>query len=197
MNAKNLAVNRRLELYAVTYFIAAYRRKFPTWPTLVGMPEPPEPDFIVRFGTCALGVEVAHLFGSERDARRLLGRVRTNEVTPEAQLQHTQVPLDVRVPAELSRILSQKGRKTYPRPTWLVIRNAYPMWDRADFEMYPDALAVPDTHAFEQIWLVCDRNAASGMIRLFPAPGANARPTSTHAQAEQQRGADAQEDARG
>jgi hypothetical protein len=162
-----------------------YRRMFPVWPTLLDMPEPPEPDFVVRFGTRALGVEVAHLFGSERDARLLLGSARANEVSPEARLRHAEVPLDIRVPVELSRILSQKRCKTYPRPTWLVIRNAYPLWDRADFEMYPGALAVPDTHSFEEIWLFSDRNAASGMIRLFPTLGTNPKAIDTAVRAEQ------------
>ncbi len=173
IKAKQLDEKRRLELYAVIYFIAAYRRLFPGWPTLIEMPAPPEPDFIVRLGAGQVGVEVAHLFGSERDARLRLGRAQADESTREAQLQHSLVPLNVRVPIELNRILWQKAAKAYPRPTWLVIRNAYPLWERCDFEMYPAALVVPTTHAFEQIWLLCDRNGASGMIRLFPSvPGA-------------------------
>lgn len=129
---------------------------------------PPEPDFVVQLGIEQLGIEIAHLFGSERDARLLLGRARPDESTPEARLEHAQVPLDVRVPTELNRILWQKSKKTYPRQTWLIIRNAYPLWNRSDFEMYPTALDVPGGHPFMQIWLLCDKQAASGMIRLFP-----------------------------
>ncbi len=167
IKAKQLDEKRRFELYAAIYFIAAYRRLFPVWPTLVEMPAPPEPDFIIRLATRHVGVEVAHLFGSDRDARLLLGRARPVESAREARVEHSLVPLTVRVPVELNRILSQKARKTYPRPTWLVIRNAYPLWGRPDFEMHPGVLVVPTAHPFEQIWLLCDRDGASGMIRLF------------------------------
>lgn len=38
INAKQLDPKHRLELYAVIYFIAGYRRLFPEWPTLIEMP---------------------------------------------------------------------------------------------------------------------------------------------------------------
>lgn len=169
LHVKKLNASQRLEIYAMIYFIATYRRLFERWPTLVDMPKPPEPDFIIRLDAHEVGVEVAHLYGSERDARLLLGRSQQEESTFQARVEHAMVPLDVRVPSELNRILSQKATKMYPRSTWLIIRNAYPLWERADFEMYPEALAVPREHPFEQIWLLCDRQGASGMIRLFPA----------------------------
>src|SRR5438105_4561519 len=112
------------------------------------MPAPPEPDFIFNLDTSCLGLEVAHLFGSERDARRLLGRAWATETTREAEVEHAMMPLNVRVPSELSRILAQKAGKTYPRPTWLLVCNAYPLWDRADFQMYPEVLNVPSSHPF-------------------------------------------------
>ncbi len=175
INAKQLDVNRRLEIYAAIYFIATYRRLFGGWPTLVGTPKPPEPDFIIRLDGCEVGVEVAHLYGSERDARLVLGRNRPEESTFQARVEHAMVPLNVRVPVELNRILSQKATKAYPRSTWLVIRNAYPLWERADFEMYPEALVIPRQHPFEEIWLLCDRQGTSGMLRLFPVEGLSGR----------------------
>jgi hypothetical protein len=172
IKTKQLDVNRRLEIYAVINFIAAYRRLFGGWPTLVDMPKPPEPDFIIKLDARELGVEVAHLYGSERDARLLLGHSRPEESTHQARVEHAMVDLNIRVPVELNRILSQKATKAYPRSTWLVIRNAYPLWKKADFEMYPETLTIPREHPFEQIWLLCDHQATSGMLRLFPLEGA-------------------------
>jgi len=166
---KQLNVNRRLEIYAVIYLIATYRRLFERWPTLVDMPEPPEPDFIMRLDARDVGVEIAHLYGSERDARLLLNRPRPKELISSARLGHAVVPLSDRVPVELNRILSQKATKMYPRNTWLVIRNAYPLWKKADFEMYPETLTLPREHPFEQIWILCDHQGISGMLRLFPS----------------------------
>ena len=168
INAKQLDVNRRLEMYAVIDFIATYRRLFGGWPTLVDMPKPPEPDFIIQLDAREMGVEVAHLYGSERDARLLLGRSRPEESTIQARVEHAMIPLNIRVPVELNRILSQKATKAYPRRTWLVIRNAYPLWKKADFEMYPEILTIPREHPFEQIWLLCNQQGTSGMLRLFP-----------------------------
>ena|SRR5688572_3643750 len=168
INAKQLDINRRLEIYAIIYFIATYRRLFQGWPTLVDMPTPPEPDFIIRLDTREVGVEVAHLYGSERDARLLLARSRPEESISQARVEHAMTPLNVRVPVELNRILSQKATKAYPRSTWLVIRNAFPLWDKADFKMYPEALTMPPEHPFEQIWLLCDYQGTSGLLRLFP-----------------------------
>jgi len=169
INAKQLDANRRRELEAVTYFIATYQRLFSARLALVDMPKPPEPDFIVRLGAREIGVEVAHLYGSERDARLLFGRSQPEESTLQARVEHAMVPLNVRVPEELNRILSQKATKTYPRDTWLVIRNVYPLWERTDFEMYPEALAILREHPFEQIWLLCDEHGTSGMLQLFPS----------------------------
>src|SRR5262249_49616405 len=119
IKTKQLDENRRLEIYAVINFIAAYRRLFGGWPPLVDMPKPPEPDFIIQLDARELGVEVAHLYGSERDARLLKGHSRPKESTHRARVEHAMVPLYVRVPSELNRILSQKATKAYPRRTWL------------------------------------------------------------------------------
>lgn len=168
INAKQLDVNRRFEIYAVIDFIATYRRLFGEWPTLVDMPKPPEPDFIIKLDTREVGVEVAHLYGSERDARLLLGHSRPEEATLQARVEHAKVPINIRVSVELNRILSQKATKAYPRSTWLLIRNAYPLWEKADFEMYSETLTIPRKHPFEQIWLLCHQQSTSGMLRLFP-----------------------------
>ncbi len=170
INAEHLNENRRRELEAATYFITTYHRLFGVQLTLVDMPRPPEPDFIIQVGSREIGVEVAHLYGSERDARLRSGLSQPEESTLKARVQHAMVPLNVRVPQELNRILSQKATKAYPRNTWLVIRNMYPLWERTDFEEYPEALAVPRAHPFEQIWLLCDEHGTSGMLQLFPFP---------------------------
>jgi hypothetical protein len=50
----------------------------------------------------------------------------------------------------------------------VVIRNAYPLWEKPDFELYLEALTIFQEHPFEQIWLLCDQVGRSGMLRLFP-----------------------------
>lgn len=167
---KQLNESRRLEVYAVIAFIAAFRREFrPCWITLVDMPKPPEPDFICRTNGELVGIEVAHLYGSERDARLRLGRSQTAETTLTAQVKHALQPLTVRIPYDLNAILSDKASKKYPRRTWLVIRNAHPVWGRTDFEQYlSGSVQIPPSHPFDQMWLLCDSTASSGMLRLFP-----------------------------
>jgi len=168
IHANKLDVNRRLEISAVIEFIASYRRLFGGWPTLVDMPKPPEPDFIIKLDSREVGIEVAHLYGSERDARLLLGHSRPEESALQARVAHAMIPLNIRVPFELNRILSQKATKAYPRSTWLLIRNAYPLWEKADFEMCRETITIPRDHPFEQIWLLCHQQSTSGMLRLFP-----------------------------
>jgi len=159
---------RRLEIYALVRFIAAYRRQAGRWITLVEMPPPPEPDFICRVDESRLvGVEVAHVCGSERDARMVLGRAQPEERTDAAHVQHALVPLSDRIPADIARILRQKCERLYPRPCWLVIRNAYPLWASDDFIRYALPWNPIGAVPFEQVWLIADWAGSSGLLQLY------------------------------
>ena len=166
LSAHTLPEKRRLELYAAIYFIAAYRRHTAEWMTLIDIAEPPEPDFVIRRRGTSLGLEIAHLFGSERDARALLARPQEAELDHEARIQHAMVPLSDRLPADLGRILAQKATKMYARPTLLMVRNAYPLWGRQGFLDVFDRIPIPKSHPFEEIWLLCDDTGRSGLLRL-------------------------------
>lgn len=165
---ESLPEGRCLEMSALLRFICAYRRQVDGFITPIEMPLPPEPDFICRVGDSRLvGVEIAHLYGSERDARMTLGRAQPDERTDAVRVQHARVPLSDRIPADLDRILLQKCERVYPRTCWLVIRNAYPLWTSDDFVRYALPWEPRGTVPFEQVWLIADRDGSSGLLQLY------------------------------
>lgn len=80
---------------------------------------------------------------------------------------HSFIPLNERVISELNFILEGKAQKRYGSRTWLLIRNAYPIWYKEDFELYKSNILLPDKHSFEEIWLLCDRDGSSGILQLY------------------------------
>jgi hypothetical protein len=165
---RSLPETRRLEVDAAIYFIAAQRRLMSRWLTVVDMPSPPEPDFLVRLGRDLVGLEVAHIFGSERDARLLLGRSQAHEQTREARLDHSTMPVNVRLREDLARVLNKKASKRYPRPTLLALRNTHPVWGGEACLDQVRGLVIPSGHRFSEIWLVCDPWGKSGLLQLYP-----------------------------
>ena len=168
MNVKNLDERRQLEVWAVIYFIRELRRRYRRWLRLRDFASPPDPDFYCLLNGERIGIEVAHLYGSQRDARMRLGRERVEEQTKEQRLAHSRVPLNVRVLTDLNRIIADKAEKSYGGKTWLLIRNAFPPWTRDDFEQYISEILIPEDHSFSEIWLLCDSYGSSGILRLFP-----------------------------
>ena len=84
----------------------------------------------------------------------------------EHRVKHSMVPLNDRIPIDLNNILHSKVQKNYPGTTWLLIRNAYPLWDLNDFQAYIDQVKIPKCHHFENIWLLCDQKGLSGAIKI-------------------------------
>jgi len=168
MSVKNLDERRRLEAYAVIYFIHELRRRYRRWLILRDFASPPDPDCYCLLNGERIGVEVAHLYGSQRDARKRLGKERAEEQTKEEGSADSGVPLNVRILPELNRIIADKAKKCYGGKTWLLIRNAFPPWTRDDFEQYISEISIPEDHSFNEIWLLCDRDGSSGILRLFP-----------------------------
>ena len=142
-NVKNLDTKRNLEIYAAIYFIIALRRYYKRWLKLKNFADPPEPDIYCQLNDTLIGLEVTHLYGSGRDARMLFGRSKDIEKTQEHRISHSLVPLNDRIPADLNRLLNEKATKKYSCTTWLLIRNAYPLWNRDDFENYISDIVVP------------------------------------------------------
>lgn len=129
---------------------------------------PQAPDISTTLAGQNLDIEIAHLYGSEAEAMLVLGR----ELKPEtrAELQAL-VHLDPghRLLQALSHILLAKAGKRYQsKRVWLVIRNANPLWQRAEVLAQLPQLPMPPQHPFEQIWLVADMAGLSGLVALYP-----------------------------
>jgi hypothetical protein len=156
----------RLEVYAVIYLLRYLRKNLQSKVRLKKLASPPYPDIICEIDGREIGIEVAHLYGSQRDARQTFGRSKPIENTMEHRVKHSMVPLNDRIPIDLNNILHSKAQKNYPGTTWLLIRNAYPLWDLNDFQAYIDQVKIPKCHHFGNIWLLCDQKGLSGAIKL-------------------------------
>jgi hypothetical protein len=134
---------------------------------LVTLLSPPNPDARCTLGGNDIFVEVAHIYGTQPDARLILGRTGYAAPSREEQLQSSLVPLNYRVISALNTVLAQKAQKTYASsPVWLVVRNGFPLWCDADFERNRHEISVPKSHPFAEIWLVCGPRSDFGLIRL-------------------------------
>jgi hypothetical protein len=128
---------------------------------------PPEPDGWCSFDGQPLHVEVGHFYGTAADAKQLLGRQGKSAATLEEQRLSDLVPIDIRLLTPLNRLLADKATKSYHAPrVWLLVRSAFPLWDRDDFLAHQAAIAIPDAHPFEQIWLLCGPRSSFGVLRL-------------------------------
>ena len=166
-NIKTQSVKIRLEVYAVIYFLRYLRKNLQSKAKLKKLASPPYPDIICEIDGREIGIEVAHLYGSQRDARQTFDRSRPIENTMEHRVKHSMVPLNARIPNDLNNILHSKAQKNYPGTTWLLIRNAYPLWEMKDFETHIDQVIIPKCHHFENIWLLCDQKGLSGAINFY------------------------------
>lgn len=128
---------------------------------------PPEPDGFCSLDGQPLHVEVGHFYGTQSDAKQLLGRKGKSAPTSEEQLLSSLVPLDARLLTPLNRLLADKATKTYQSSrVWLLIRSAFPLWSQDDFKEYQADIAIPTAHPFEQIWLLCGPRSSFGLLRL-------------------------------
>lgn len=128
---------------------------------------PPEPDGFCSLDGQPLHVEVGHFYGTQSDAKQLLGRKGKFAATSKEQLQSSLAPLNMRLLMPLNRLLAGKAAKTYKsQRVWLVIRSASPLWSLDDFKTYQADIIIPKTHPFEQIWLLCGPRSFFGVFRL-------------------------------
>lgn len=146
-----------------------------SWERRVGVPirhiwhnRPTKPDVSCFLDGQRLDLEIAHLYGAEVEAMAILGR----ELTPATHQALAELePSDAnsRLMQTLNRMLATKATKTYnSQRVWLVIRNANPAWSRSEIEPLQHHIEVPSQHPFEQIWIVADMTASSGIVRLHP-----------------------------
>nr|WP_241737564.1 hypothetical protein [Neptunicella marina] len=131
--------------------------------------KPSKPDASCLLDGKKLDLEIAHLYGSEKEAMKILGR-ELSRATREAlrELECSCTP-DKRLLTALNRILLNKSKKHYhTKRVWLVLRNAHPAWDAGQIMAQREFIEIPITHPFEQIWIVADWRAKSGILRLYP-----------------------------
>ena len=72
---------------------------------------PPMPDALCFLDGEPVHVEIAHFYGTESDARLLLGRIGKSAPTPRERRESAMVPLDNRLLVPLNRLLRQKPDK--------------------------------------------------------------------------------------
>lgn len=158
----------RLETGAISQFVEAFCSKSEK-DTLqfVELRKPPEPDGYCLLEGQPLYIEVGHSYGTQSDVKRLLGRTGKSAPTEDQELWARMTPLDRRLLMPLNTLLAKKARKTYSASrVWLLIRSASPLWDRYDFEQHLNSIVVPESHPFEQIWLLCGQRSLDGTIRI-------------------------------
>lgn len=133
--------------------------------------EPPQPDALCTLEAEKIFIEVAHIYGTEADARYLLGREGRTAPTKRERLTSRSIPLNARLLGPLNYILAQKAEKQYEaQPVWLLIRVALPMWTEEDFQENKSDILVPENHPFQEIWLLCGPDERLGMIQLYGEP---------------------------
>lgn len=130
---------------------------------------PNRPDVSCELEGARLDLEIAHLYGSEQEAMKILGRSLSDKTRAELRQQACCSDVHQRLLNALNRILMNKAQKLYDsKRAWLVIRNAHPAWTAEKIMSLQHQINVPFSHPFEQIWMVADFAGESGIVQIFP-----------------------------
>jgi hypothetical protein len=157
-----------LEHQAAKLFMRLYQHKFGVKMRHIWHNEPAKPDVSCYLEQQKLDLEIAHLYGSEAEAMKILGR-ELKGGTLEALQSLEQWPVAERLLQALDKLIINKAQKSYDSDkVWLVIRNAHPDWHAQELEQTPHLLQIPPKHPFEQIWLVADMTGQAGLVPLYP-----------------------------
>lgn len=157
---------QQLEHDAAKLFLRCYEQQTGIHMRHIWHNEPNRPDVSCYQGSEKLDIEVAHLYASETEAMAVLGRPLSMQMQQDLA-DMAQQPCAKRLKAALGRLLKQKATKRYySKRTWLLIRNASTIWHKADFEAQISNTNLPDSHQFEQVWLLCDFYHGE-LLRLF------------------------------
>ncbi len=134
----------------------------------VNLQKPPEADGLCLLNGKSLSIEVAHVYGTSADVRYLLGRKGYSEPTKEEKFQSGLIPLNERIIGPMNIVLKQKANKEYlSSPVWLLIRVGIPILTVEEFLMYQEEIKIPDSHPFEEIWLMCGPSLQFGFMQLY------------------------------
>lgn len=158
----------RLEHQAARLFMRRYEELTGKEIRHIWHNQPRRPDVSCYLENEKLDLEIAHLYGSEAEAMQILGR----DLSPKTQavLRELDCCSDphVRLAQALNRILRNKAHKCYrSKKVWLVIRNAHPAWTTHEIKAV-GTIEVPEQHPFEEIWIIGDMEAQTGILQLFP-----------------------------
>lgn len=158
----------RLEHEAAKLFMHRYERKFGVSMRHIWHNAPRKPDVSCYLDGERLDLEIAHLYGSDEEAKLLLG----HELSEQTQkiLQHLEkTPPAHRLLEALHQVLFKKSQKCYESEVvWLVIRNLNPQWQTQAFAEHLHLIDLPRQHPFAQIWLLSleDDNPELNLLRL-------------------------------
>lgn len=166
---------RRLEREAARLFMRAYEKQFQRPIRHIWHNQPAKPDISCYLDGQPLDLEIAHLYASEHEARLAAGdnlpASAPEHYRGEEHLWHYLAELasldsSRKLHTALRRILTSKARKHYhSERVWLVIRNASPLWQQADFLPILEHLKLPPHH-FEHIWLLTDFQGEEPVLQL-------------------------------
>ena len=115
--------------------------------------EPRKPDVSSYQGDQKLDIEEAHLYASVTEAMAVLGRPLSLSMQRELAVM-SQAPSEQQLKVALGWLLNQKAKKSYQSErTWLLIRNASPIWHYDDFKNVQSQLGFPDTVSYTHLTL--------------------------------------------
>tara|TARA_R110002072_G_scaffold283828_1_gene447473 strand:+ start:14667 stop:15239 length:573 start_codon:yes stop_codon:yes gene_type:complete len=163
------AEKRHLEHEAAKIFMRRYEKETGHEIRHIWHNQPTRPDVSCVLEGERLDLEIAHLYGSEQEAMKILGRSLTEKTRAELRQQACCSDVHQRLLKALNRILTNKAQKHYDsKKVWLIIRNAHPAWTAEPIINLQDKIHVPVGHPFKQIWIVADFSGESGIVQLFP-----------------------------
>lgn len=157
-----------LEHEAAKLFMRLYEKQFGIPMRHIWHNLPRKPDVSCYLNGKKLDLEIAHIYGSEAEAKLILGRGADEKMLASLH-QLTLLPVTGRLLAALNAILASKAVKRYhSQRVWLVLRNMNSLWQHMDFEKYRQQIKLPEAHPFEQIWLIGDAKGRNGAMQLYP-----------------------------
>lgn len=170
LNINDCSKDEQLEYYSVAYFRRELIKHDGRKVKFIRFGVPPEPDCICEIDKESIGIEVTIVYGDEWNARKIYDCQREYEKTNKSEIEHIiSNPLNYLIIGDLNNSLIKKSKKTYSfLNNFLIIRNGHPCYFKSNFIKHKDEIELPTEHPFKEIWLICDRNGSSGLIKLFP-----------------------------
>src|SRR5262245_22606684 len=164
-----LREHERIAQGVLEKFADGFTRKFSRGVLqFVHLQKPPAADGLCRLDGADLHIEVAHVYGTDSDARYILRREGYAAATDQERLESSLVPLDKRFIPPLNQVLSDKAGKSYVgSPIWLLVRIVTIVLTVDDIREWQSQILIPPTHPFTEIWLMCGIEVNFGMTQLY------------------------------